>query len=131
MARPGYKEARQAVEKAIINRDGMRVELDNIETLDLPESLKIIRRGDWQRGLDQAEIELTAAQAAFDVFNTRTSPIKTREYFDARLNLCISMSATMSLEVQTAAHENGVSIAEIVRRGLALFLKERASTKEN
>jgi hypothetical protein len=133
MARPGYKEAKAAVEKATSNRDQMRIERDNIDALEIPESLKIARRGDWQRGLDQAEIELAEAQAAFAAFNVKPASVR-REYFDSRLNLCISMSSTLQLTLLQAARDNSVSIAEIVRRALVLYFTPKQSecqTPEN
>ena len=131
MARPGYKEARAAVDKALLNRNQMRIELDNIEALELPESLKIARRGDWQRGLDQAEIELTVAEAAFAKF-TDKPPSAPRSYFDMQINVALSLTSGMYMSALQRQQKEGIRMPELVRRALAVYLKnETIGTKEN
>ena len=129
--KPGHKEARATLYKAIANRDQMRLELDNIDALDIPESTKIARRGDWQRGLDQAEIDLAAAQAAVDVFKVK--PLAPhRDYFDVQFNVAVSLTNKMHGQACARMETEGIRFPELIRRALAVYLKnETIGTKEN
>ena len=103
----------------------MRVELENIETLELPESLKIARRGDWQRGLDQAEIELAAAQAAVDAFKVK--PLAPhRDYFDVQFNVAVSLTNKMHGQACARMETEGIRFPELIRRALALYLAKQS-----
>lgn len=131
MARVGYIEARKERDAALLYVMEKETKLAEIETAEFQvEELRTIHRKDAQLALENARLELEKAEKVFAAFQA-VQPVKTRKAnFDARFNVFVSLERELYVLMVTRQGEENISTAEIVRRGLRLYLMPNAPTTD-
>src|ERR1700723_1610531 len=117
MSRPGYKEAKAYVTKALSDVDSLLSGLVKVESMNVSDALKAIHRNDLQKGLDKAQAELAQAQSEFALFDRKIASVP-RRYFDVQRSALLSFTHDMNAAILQRLEKDGIGFPELIRRAL-------------
>ena len=124
MARPGYIEARNAYYEAQEDLSKDQASLDRLKTNPPDHLIGYVLEQEIKRYADAVErdkITLETTKAVFDTFNVIESKPE-RKYFATALTVHLSLDADMLTKIESRRAIDKVSMAELIRQSLAVYL---------